>query len=187
MYVEIIAVFPPSHRSALLFYSRTIFFLRRNIYYIYIFYTPNRRNLYRRVSFMCAVYRRVYMILLPAYLLGRLVGGSGNLFIKYIYIYYTTPPMNARFVLGCVRVFTFPVHCRIVILSLASPPQKKNHYISFHPFSQPYTHTHTHIYTLSLRSQRFLVVRRRKRRQKRLYIVTSIVCTHTHIPIYIYV
>lgn len=87
--IEIIVVFPPSHRSALLSYSRMIFS------HVHIFYTWNRRNLYRRVSFMYFVCRRVYMILLPAYLLGRLVGGSRNLLTKYI----TLPPMNARFII----------------------------------------------------------------------------------------
>lgn len=134
--------------------------------YVYIFYTwYRRRNLYRRVSFMCIVYRRVYMILLPAYLLGRLVGGSGNLFIKYIYIIYYDAAADECEV--CIRIYL--PYAIESLSSLASPTTLSR----LVPLAN-YKHISS---TCPPRSQRFLVVRRRKRRRRKR-IITSILCTH---------
>jgi len=136
--------------------------------YVYIFYTWYRRNPDRRVSFMCVVYRRVYMILLPVYLLGRLVGGNGNLFIKYILYNAAADECEV-----CIRIYTY-ITCPAAAESLSSLAYLTTLY-HFIPLDN-------YIYissTCPLRSQRFLVVRRRKRRWKR--IITSILCTHIYI------
>jgi len=148
--------------SSLLFYSRMGFFS-----YAYIFYTWYRRNLYRRVSFMCIVYRRVYMILLPSYLLGRLVGGSGNLFIKYIYIIYDAAADECEV---CIRICIYLPYAIESLSSLASPTT-----LSRLVSLANYKHISS---TCPPRSQRFLVVRRRKRRRRPKRIITSILCTH---------